>query len=637
MPHSLADLVPSLQALGVWTYWILAAAAFLEAVILAGVVVPGALAVIAGGMLVRLGTIGFLDLAWFVGLATVAGSEVSFRLGHLAETRLHRVAASPSARRATALVDRWGGAALVVARFLGPLSAFVPFAAGVARMSNRRFLAWNVASSVAYALVLPALGYFFGAALATAGPAVPRVLGFAAGAVAVLAIVWLVASRLVRAWPHVRDAAAHLFAHMPRLARRLDPARASGLTATVLVLLFVWLLALYLDSTFDFLGDPPVVAADTRLANLLFAFRDDRLVRFFAHVTLLGSWRVTVPLLLGTTVALALLRRRDLMAGLWVAALGNQITVFFLKALFARERSDLGVFLETSGSFPSGHAAASVAVWGMLWFVAWRAGAIPALGAALGGVTVAFVIGLSRIYLIEHYLSDVLNGALVGALWLVIGIGVAAWARTLRPWHGAARPRTAAGVTLATVAAAALLVATLSSTERPRRAATAAVAVADVPAEVTRTGVATLDILGHPRGRIDLVATPQSEAALTGALEAAGWTSVGQASLPALARAVWADWTGGVFAGPLVRPRFWNGHPNDLAFERAVPGAAPNERAHLRLWATGWTTGARVPVWVGAATVEDVLDPDDLTRDNTATVEALSMLPGTPIRRLNAP
>jgi undecaprenyl-diphosphatase len=35
--------------------------------------------------------------------------------------------------------------------------------------------------------------------------------------------------------------------------------------------------------------------------------------------------------------------------------------------------------------------------------------------------------GLSRLYLLEHYLSDVLSGYLVGAVWLVLAICVTEW------------------------------------------------------------------------------------------------------------------------------------------------------------------------------------------------------------------
>ncbi|WP_286708283.1 phosphatase PAP2 family protein, partial [Psychrobacter sp. UBA2514] len=52
-------------------------------------------------------------------------------------------------------------------------------------------------------------------------------------------------------------------------------------------------------------------------------------------------------------------------------------------------------------------------------------------------VLLCVLIGLSRIVLNEHYLSDVLGGFLVGSLWLIIAISVTEWltARGKINWH----------------------------------------------------------------------------------------------------------------------------------------------------------------------------------------------------------
>ena len=42
-------------------------------------------------------------------------------------------------------------------------------------------------------------------------------------------------------------------------------------------------------------------------------------------------------------------------------------------------------------------------------------------------VLLSILVGLSRIVLNEHYLSDVLGGFLVGALWLTVAISVTEW------------------------------------------------------------------------------------------------------------------------------------------------------------------------------------------------------------------
>lgn len=101
-------------------------------------------------------------------------------------------------------------------------------------------------------------------------------------------------------------------------------------------------------------------------------------------------------------------------AGAWKAGLALVIGTFvtgLLKLAFKRRRPDgqWGAFdrLVDPHSFPSGHAnrAAILAVLAVIYLS-------PAIGAAVG--MWALAVGLSRVILGMHYLSDVLAGWLVG-------------------------------------------------------------------------------------------------------------------------------------------------------------------------------------------------------------------------------
>ncbi|SHF94780.1 hypothetical protein SAMN05444339_12513 [Loktanella atrilutea] len=83
MSHTLDQILPSLQSLGLLTYWIIALVAMLEAIVLTGIIAPGGLVVIAGGMLAQRGTVKFFDMAWFVAAGAIIGSGISFYLGQL--------------------------------------------------------------------------------------------------------------------------------------------------------------------------------------------------------------------------------------------------------------------------------------------------------------------------------------------------------------------------------------------------------------------------------------------------------------------------------------------------------------------------------------------------------------------------
>ncbi|WP_340109900.1 phosphatase PAP2 family protein [Pikeienuella sp. HZG-20] len=389
------------------------------------------------------------------------------------------------------------------------------------------------------------------------------------------------------------------------MAARLDTAQFAGLPSTLLAGLFLCVLGLYLHSVHAFLSAPGVTSADMRIANLLYALRDERLIAVFEWITSLGAWEVVVAMLAGAAAALRLLRRDRLAIGLWLVAAGNQLSVTLLKGFFARPRSTLGYLAETSGSFPSGHAAAAVAIWGMLFYAAWRARLAPAALAGLAAITMALLIGVSRIYLIEHYISDVLNGYLVGGMWLIAGIAFCEWRRTTIHVGVPRRRRLAAlGVLSLTITVALYLASTHS---RPLNAGAAAPAItvsgpmAIFTSEAAPTATETLT--GDPREPIGLVVAAPDAQAISAAMQGAGWIPAPKLGLGVLSRAFWAEWTGAPPPGPRVIPTFWNDRPSELGFTAPDGGAGGGPPLHARFWRTGYRTEG-MPVFVGSLTSE---------------------------------
>jgi undecaprenyl-diphosphatase len=120
----------------------------------------------------------------------------------------------------------------------------------------------------------------------------------------------------------------------------------------------------------------------------------------------------------------ALFSRRFRLA-LVVAVILVVATLFtdLVKDAVARPRPPGEALVPTTGySFPSGHALGSAVTYGLLALVAWRSPATPRVrrAAAVAGVTIPCLVGLSRVALGVHYPTDVLGGWLAGTAFVAV-------------------------------------------------------------------------------------------------------------------------------------------------------------------------------------------------------------------------
>lgn len=148
-------------------------------------------------------------------------------------------------------------------------------------------------------------------------------------------------------------------------------------------------------------------------------------------VTTLGYYPVVLALLATAMLGFYLAGRRLSAVLLLVSTAGGLALTTVLKQVFGRARPELfdsGV-VETTFSYPSGHATVAVGFYGALTLLlayglrGWKRWTVAALG-----TSVVLLIGFSRLYLGVHYPTDVIAGFLATPLWLVcVGVVYAAW------------------------------------------------------------------------------------------------------------------------------------------------------------------------------------------------------------------
>lgn len=159
------------------------------------------------------------------------------------------------------------------------------------------------------------------------------------------------------------------------------------------------------------------------LVDWFAARRTPWLTRTLRAGTWLGDSSLTVPV----AVVVGLLwrwRRGDWWAltVLAVGYLGSGVIYNAVKFLVARARpvGDLVLGAATGGAFPSGHTANATVLYLGLLLVALATGRgrradVPL--AVASGALIA-VVALSRVYLGVHWSTDVIGGAVLGALWI---------------------------------------------------------------------------------------------------------------------------------------------------------------------------------------------------------------------------
>ncbi len=163
---------------------------------------------------------------------------------------------------------------------------------------------------------------------------------------------------------------------------------------------------------------------DHRFANILASIRTPSMVDFFSAVTFLGQWEIVVVLALVVSGVFWLKHRRGYIFPLWLALAGSEGVVMVLKLLVHRARPAVALLAEHDFSFPSGHAAISMAFYGFVVYAYFRVAKTSSQKViqVLLGSLIIVLVGVSRLYLGVHFMSDVVAGYFVGTFWLLVGM-----------------------------------------------------------------------------------------------------------------------------------------------------------------------------------------------------------------------
>lgn len=152
---------------GPWLYAILFLIIFAETGLVVFPFLPGDSILFIAGTLTATADLNVHVLVGVLIAAAILGDSVNYAIGHYIGPRIFDKPDShwfkqDHLRRTQAFYDKYGGVTIIIGRFIPIIRTFAPFLAGVAGMTYRKFLSFNVIGGALWICSLVYAGYLFG-------------------------------------------------------------------------------------------------------------------------------------------------------------------------------------------------------------------------------------------------------------------------------------------------------------------------------------------------------------------------------------------------------------------------------------------------------------------------------------------
>ncbi|GAB3121165.1 VTT domain-containing protein [Glaciibacter psychrotolerans] len=154
-----------LTSAGPWALVVVCAIVFAETGLLIGFLLPGDTLLVITGLLT--GTLIQIDIWWVclaIGFAAFLGGEVGYLIGHKLGPRVFErkesgIFSVKNVERTNAFFAKFGGMAVILARFVPIVRTFAPVAAGVGHMNYRKYSLYNFIGAMIWGAGLTYFGY----------------------------------------------------------------------------------------------------------------------------------------------------------------------------------------------------------------------------------------------------------------------------------------------------------------------------------------------------------------------------------------------------------------------------------------------------------------------------------------------
>lgn len=408
-----------------------------ESVAIIGTIVPGSIMMTALGALAGAGVIPLYPTIFWAIMGAIVGDGISYWLGHYFKDRLPKLWPFRNypglLKSGEKFVHRYGYMSVFIGRFVGPVRALVPLVAGMLGMKPSRFIVANVTSAIGWAPAYMLPGILLGAASLELPPDIAAhvMLVLLLMALFTMLCLWFLYKLAlmvhvqtqqlqIQFWGWLKQ--SRYFWAVASLLKHHDSIKDRGqltLAFYFIVTSFAFIcMALYVKVI-----GPANIAVNNVVFHFFRGIHNPTADQVMVGLTLLGQKQVVIPVILILFVWLIISKRwRAACHALALAILASG-SVYVIKNLLRTTRPWGIMGSPDTFSMPSGHSTLSMtAFMGFAFLIACWFSKNRRWPIYLFCLMIAIAVGVSRLYLGAHWLTDVLSSWLLSAALLMLVI-----------------------------------------------------------------------------------------------------------------------------------------------------------------------------------------------------------------------
>lgn len=460
---SLDELKPFMLWMHVHPQWsglAIFAIVLAESLAVVGLFFPGIMIMIAIGILIGSGVLPVLSTMLWILVGALCGDFISYWLGfhyrnYILEMWPFRLFPSLIIK-GEKFFQGHGGKSVFLGRFLGPIRPIIPMIAGMLNMPPLRFILVDTVSAIIWAFIYLAPGILIGVASQALAPesATRLILFLVVSLFALCLLSWAIKRFFGWCKHHLNIWLNSLWEKIQQQPKLLplyhllkNPQQPHDHHQLTLALLFIVGLIGFLFLIINIHYQGILTDLNLPLFHLTRSLYHPEMEKIMVAITLLCDSPVMLVFFAGVLLFLCW-SRYWYTAGHWlILGLLTMGSRGIIKRMMAIPRPGGLIHSPSSWSFPSGHSTLAMAFFGFLAILLAN-NLSPQMRRICYGVaaTLIGVVMLSRIYLGAHWLTDVIGGALLG--WLIVLVLTISYRRLLAPTPTAVNLFAAALITL---------------------------------------------------------------------------------------------------------------------------------------------------------------------------------------------